>query len=241
MSYPVLSLNIQYRGNIVYTVYKATNIKNNKIYIGATSNLKRRIIEYKSHTQKDKSRFHDAILKYGIENFTFEVILKCNTKEEMFEKEKEVIATFDSTNPEIGYNETSGGRGGKTHDVSGENNPMYGKIYTDEERKAMSDRLKGRTKTAEHRQKISSGLKGKTKSKEHRMNLSKALMGNIPSTANKISVIHTVTGEILTFESETRMERALKCSRATVKSGRITNSGYKLYVEKSQETIESIT
>lgn len=225
----------------MYTVYKATNVNNRKIYIGATNNLKRRINEHKNHAHKDKGRFHDAILRYGIESFVFETLLHCENKEEMFEKEKEAIAFFDSTNPEIGYNETEGGRGGQTHDIHGERNPMHGKVYTEEERKALSDKLKGRKITAEHRHKISSSLKGKEKSKQHRLNLSKALKGNLPSNSRKISVIHTITGEILTFNSEAEMERALKCGRATVKSGRITKNGYKLYVEKSQETIESIT
>ena len=224
----------------MYVVYKATNIVNNKIYIGATNNLKRRMNEHKNHAKKDKSRFHDAILEYGFSNFSFEVLYECENKKEAFEKEVELIALYNTMRDDIGYNEIKGGIGGQTHDVSGKNNPMYGKVYTDEERTSLSMKLKGRIITQEHRDKISKGLKGKKKSETHVENLSKALKGNLPPNAISVSVINVNSNEILHFKSLAEMERTLKCSRGTLCKGNITRSGYKMYTEKSQETIEDI-
>lgn len=225
----------------MYIVYKATNVVNGKIYIGATNNLKRRINEHKNHAIKDKSRFHDAILKYGIECFVFDIMFECERKEDAFRKEKDLIEFFNSTESKTGYNETSGGIGGVTHSISGENNPRYGKTYSQEEREYLSSKLKGREVTEESRSKISAKLKGKSKSESHRLNLSKSLKGKTPPNIQEVTVIHVETGEVLTFKSMTEMENHLSCSRKTIKSGRVSKNGYKLYNKESQETIEKVS
>jgi len=46
--------------------------------------------------------------KYGVENFSFEIIEKCS-KEELNDREVYWIEYFDSTNREKGYNYGSGG------------------------------------------------------------------------------------------------------------------------------------
>jgi group I intron endonuclease len=52
---------------------------------------------------------YKAIRKYGIENFTFEVLEECNINE-LDIKEKYYIHLFDTTNSNIGYNLTQGGQ-----------------------------------------------------------------------------------------------------------------------------------
>jgi hypothetical protein len=66
--------------------------------------------------------------KHGIENFTFEVIEECSTKELTDEREKFWIAHFDSRNREKGYNLHVGGRSGN-----------------DESFRKLSEALKGNT------------------------------------------------------------------------------------------------
>lgn len=93
-------------------IYQVTNLLNNKIYIGQTTNLNKRIISHidSAKRMKDNSYFHKAIRKYGKENFDWSVICKCYSKEEMNEKENQYIIEKNTFSPN-GYNLTLGGEG----------------------------------------------------------------------------------------------------------------------------------
>lgn len=89
-----------------YTVYKHT-FPNGKIYIGITS-------------QKLESRFdngngyktnpmRNACKKYGWENIKHEIIANHLTKEQAEQMEIEMIAKYNSTNINFGYNVAKGG------------------------------------------------------------------------------------------------------------------------------------
>lgn len=56
--------------------------------------------------------FHNALRKYGSENFKFEIIDTANTQDELNEKERYWIAYYKSNQREFGYNEDSGGKSG---------------------------------------------------------------------------------------------------------------------------------
>lgn len=100
---------------MVKIVYKITNKINNKIYIGQTNNLKRRIQEHK-HDKRNNHPIHNAIKKYGWENFEIEILYQ---GENYNEEEKKWITYYDSRNKTKGYNIVSGGQ-----DSCGEDNPM---------------------------------------------------------------------------------------------------------------------
>lgn len=228
-----------------YVVYKAVNQINGYIYIGITNNFKQRLREHKSCANSDsyryQSRFYNAIRKYGFENFKFEIIETVEDRKTLEEREIYWISYYNSTDKKVGYNITPGGTGGKTHDVSGKNNPMYGKRYTEEEKKKIGEYSKGRKRTEETKRKISEALKGKERSEEHRRHLSESNKGHLPPNTKAITVINIYTNEIITFASEAQMERELQCSRKTINNGRVTDSGYKKYdFEEGLETIESI-
>ena len=97
-------------------IYKITNLVNGKIYIGQSLDIERR---YKAHINFSKNKssreyntpIHNAIRKYGEENFKCEVLIECK-KEELDELEKYYIKFFNSTDREKGYNLTPGGLGG---------------------------------------------------------------------------------------------------------------------------------
>ena len=62
----------------IYTIYKATNTINGKVYIGFDSKWPRRAQDHKSSSFNEKhkdhhSYFHRAIRKYGWNNFIWEV------------------------------------------------------------------------------------------------------------------------------------------------------------------------
>jgi len=85
-----------------YLIYKITNNINGKHYIGC-------------HKTSDKNDGYmgsgklivRAIKKYGIENFSKEIIVECSNSAEMFSKEKELVILCAES-----YNLKSGGAGG---------------------------------------------------------------------------------------------------------------------------------
>ena len=96
-------------------VYKITNLINQKIYIGISKNCWKRWSDHRAkaiHSPKkeDKNKaLYRAMRKYGVENFSFEIIeeLPDATIEELKEAEIKWISYYDSYKK--GYNETKGG------------------------------------------------------------------------------------------------------------------------------------
>lgn len=89
-------------------IYKITNQINNKSYIGQSIDIKRRWRDHKSKWVNQDYPLQKAFKKYGIENFSFEVLEECKI-EELNEKEIYYINKFNSYNN--GYNATTGGQG----------------------------------------------------------------------------------------------------------------------------------
>ena len=90
-------------------IYKYQNKLNGKIYIGQSTDIERR---YQQHLWDAEKRPEQgtgidlAINKYGINNFTFEIIEQCNS-EQLDERERFWIEYFNSYTD--GYNRTPGG------------------------------------------------------------------------------------------------------------------------------------
>ena len=92
-------------------VYKITNIKNQQCYIGISSNVFKRWHTHINNIYNDKCPEKDkalyrAMKKYGVENFTFQIIEFCS-ENELQQKEIQWINYFNSYHN--GYNETVGG------------------------------------------------------------------------------------------------------------------------------------
>ena len=88
---------------IYYTIYKITNILNNKYYIGKhqTKNLDDGYFGSGKLIQR-------AIKKYGIENFTKEILFIFDNEVEMNLMEERYVIT----DPKLSYNLCPGGKGG---------------------------------------------------------------------------------------------------------------------------------
>ena len=113
-------------------IYKATNKRNGKSYIGQTINsLNIRKTQHLAESKRAKYNyyFYNAIRKWGIDIFDWEILEECVSKEELDKKEIEYIKIYNSLTPK-GYNLSQGGKSGsgwKRPDVSKrmrENNPM---------------------------------------------------------------------------------------------------------------------
>lgn len=97
-------------------IYKYENKLNNKIYIGQSRSIEDRFTGHLYEAKhQPRSRIDSAIKKYGISNFSIEIIEECS-EEELDDKEKFWIAFYDSYNN--GYNDTPGGKS-----CPGENHP----------------------------------------------------------------------------------------------------------------------
>lgn len=105
-------------------IYKLENQVNHKVYIGMT--IRDPQIRLEEHKRKsfDKNYYGynypicQAIRKYGIDNFSFDIIYTTENEEEIFEKEKYYIQFYNSINN--GYNISLGGEGNskyKTEDI----------------------------------------------------------------------------------------------------------------------------
>ena len=134
-----------------YSVYKHTTPAG-KVYIGLTMqapcNRWAGGIGYKSNAY-----FYKAIKKYGWDNIKHEVIAESMTAEEAEELEIKLIAQYDSTNPEKGYNHSTGGK-----------NMAAGYKWTEEQLTKISELRKGKNPPN----------KGKPMSLEQREKLKKA-------------------------------------------------------------------
>ena len=112
-----------------YIIYKLTNKINNKFYIGITSETLNH--RRKGHCRKARfgstSNLHQAIRKYGEENWSKEILFEFKTtdKKYAYSVEQEFINKYNAY--EDGYNMDIG-FGWNIVDRSGKNNPMYGKV-----------------------------------------------------------------------------------------------------------------
>lgn len=127
-------------------IYKTTNLKNGKIYIGQHISQKFEPTSYIG----SGSKFKRALKKYGKNAFTCELICWADNTEKLNELEIYYIAQFDATNPKIGYNLCSGGKGGNLGYKFTEEQILHlkethmGHKNTPEAVKKQADKLRGR-------------------------------------------------------------------------------------------------
>lgn len=125
-------------------IYKTINLINNKIYIGSTKS------ENKFYLGSGRL-ISKAIKKFGKQNFKREILFNCRNEKQTELMEKYFIKKYDSTNRDIGYNVSFGGKSffkGLSHSIktlrkfsfvkSGKNNPFYGRNLTEEHKRKIS-------------------------------------------------------------------------------------------------------
>ena len=140
------------------SIYKYTNKINGKQYIGQT--IRTFESRHKDHLRANSTYFDRALSKYGEDNFDWEIIYEASDADELNQKEMELIQKHNTLSPN-GYNVTLGGNSfnGYSHTpetrmkiskaikafykrnpnhLRGENNPLYGIKWSDEQKLEMS-------------------------------------------------------------------------------------------------------
>lgn len=146
--------------HVKFTVYCHTSPKG-KRYIGITSRpVKDRWLEG-GKGYRDNQHLWSSIQLYGWENFTHDIISEGLNLEEASQLESDLIAKYNTMNPEFGYNQTSGGNWSKPSEST---------------RRRISEGLRNRG--PEVNAKISNSLKGHIVSEETRRKISAANSGN---------------------------------------------------------------
>jgi group I intron endonuclease len=148
-------------------IYAIINNKNLNIYIGSSNNLKHRknqhfsLLRNNNHFNK---KLQNSWNKYGEENFTFEIIEKCEERDLMV-KESFWMQFYGSYKKKNGYNlDTIKGRkiiSEETKRKISLNHAKYweGKDFSEQHKKRLSENnakpMKGKIFSQEHRKKIS--------------------------------------------------------------------------------------
>lgn len=142
-------------------VYCAINLINNKFYIGKTNgNLRRRKTTHESRSLKsnENNYFHNALKKYGIENFEWGILFIATDVHDLLAKENDLILKFNSFDRKVGYNSKCIIHGITHHSDATkekiskkakerlsipENNPFFGKKHSEELKQRFSQERKG--------------------------------------------------------------------------------------------------
>lgn len=150
-------------------IYKWTNKKNCKKYVGQTVNPRKRYLQHYNGERADSQIIDRAILKYGAENFDYTVLLTIHaeTREELRglldEAEIIFIKVYQShMSTGKGYNMTWGGmsRGSYNH--------------TEETRQKISKMKLGKKLSETAKRNIAAGHKGLKKSELHKAHIQAA-------------------------------------------------------------------
>lgn len=219
----------------MFTIYKYTNIKNGKVYIGQTTKSLHERAGYNGSNYKESRRFYSAIKKYSWDSFVPEILATTDDSYYADEEERRYINIYSSYNPEFGYNIEYGGVnsfnvGDETKSIISDNakvryrdktkNPMFGKTHSAESKKKMSECKSGNknpmygTKWNDN-QKALCGTKGKklNLTEEHRESL-RLNMKNIGETVGLRKV--RCLEDDLEFESVVSAAKYYNVSKSTL-------------------------
>ena len=179
--------------NKIQGVYKIINCTNNKVYIGQSIDIGKRLKQHKLNSKYNiKHPLYNSIKCYGIDNFEFIILEKVQDVSKLDEREQYWMDHYKSYIHENGYNlykEASSPKGYKRSEIAKlkQSIIMKGKKkppFTEEHRlnlslshKGKPSGRKGKKASEETKRKMSLARKGKKKkpfTEEHVKNLRKS-------------------------------------------------------------------
>lgn len=228
-----------------FIIYKFTNKINGKSYIGQTNRgFKTRKQEHIALSKIDsKFKFHQAIRKYGIDNFIDEILeFDIKTKSESNCLEIKYILEFDTY--VNGYNMTKGGgnRGSFKHNEESKikmRESHIGKVLSNEHKESISLANKGVKKSKEHVEKVRQANIGKIISKETRKLISDLNKGKFSGCKNPAAIIVNIydSNNILKYECFGNFEMICKNNDLPIKALRMSyySNGKPIYTGQSNK------
>lgn len=165
----------------MHYLYVITNVTNNKVYIGQSCKENDRWRQHRYFAKSDKpiQYIHHAMKKYGIDNFTYQVVAMTITQDDADKTEEQLIIQYDSRNKDKGYNISSGGDTAWNRGLPKEQQPMYGKKQSDYQKKRVSEVHTGTEKphTIEWSEKMSKIMSGRKKDEAWKFKIAKSSIG----------------------------------------------------------------
>ncbi len=175
-----------------YTVYLRTNKINGKQYVGQTKNLTHRENCWKSNkTTYGNKVLNEDRFKYGLENWTLEILSIVDTREEAWKLEENFIKKLNTRFPN-GYNRAYGGKTNKGGNEGYHNGKEFKKgdepwnkgknnCFSSETLKSMSEKRKGKHNSisTEFKKGMIPWMKGRKMSEAHKEKDRLAHLGKI--------------------------------------------------------------
>lgn len=97
-----------------FFVYTITNLTTGQVYVGKTNEPTRRWRMHRYHgrgrTCLYRSHLYNNMVRYGLENFEFKILLTTSTESDAFQLEKEIIISLKASGTRL-LNNTLGGEG----------------------------------------------------------------------------------------------------------------------------------
>lgn len=211
-------------------IYLITNQINGKQYIGQT--VRDPELRWNEHNKyKINTTISNALKKYGIENFHFEVIDESASDIDELNDLEEFYISFYNTFKGRGYNMTSGGEGFTISEETKKkmSDSRRGVIKSNSHKKKISESHKGKTFSTESKQKMSESGKVKIFSKSHKQNISNAHKGKsgmLGHASKKVVQIDKITGkEIACWFSTNEVSKILNIQQSNI--SKCCNGKYK--------------
>lgn len=150
-----------------YIVYRTTNLVNGKYYIG----------KHKCQSPNDGylgsgTLLKQAIKKHGRGSFRREILHQCDTEEQAYQLEQQIVTESLMNDPQC-YNMRTGGDGGFTRTLppgthDGANNPMYGRQHSEETKELIRQKALGRKHSEETKRLLGDLSRGHVKTEAER-------------------------------------------------------------------------
>jgi len=197
-------------------IYSITNINNEKVYYGSSSDITRRFINHKNELKNNKHKnlyLQNAWNKYGEDGFIFKIEEKLSSKQlqEVEQYYLDWCKMFPFKSYNIGYNSICPSRGLTRSPETrmkmsiakkGSNHPHFRKRLPEKTKIKIGNSLKGRMFSTETLIKMSNACKGKKNhlfgkrlSDETKLKMSKKLKGKTHSIEARLKMSNAQRGE----------------------------------------------
>lgn len=203
---------------MIHSVYRTTNLINQKYYIG-------------KHSSEDPNdgylgsgkALQQAIKKYGIDKFNKEVLFLFDNEIDAYNKETDILEELDGVKDPLCYNLCYGGVGF-----------WKGSTHSEETRQKISEGNRGKKRSEEAKAKYSAAKIGTTHSEETKKKLSDINIGKKSSEQTKKKISESNMGRVQSVETREKISKA-QTGRPSIRKGTHCSNETKEKMSKAQK------